>query len=193
MSRTIWTYSRVRVRGRLKGTPCQPSPTIGLLTPSPRRKRPLVKWSRVSAVIALVAGVRAGICATPVPMPIRVVRAATHAATEMASDPYDSADHTHASPSRSASSASGAGSARVAPLGPRWSSSLTAGIEPANRSCVPLPFSLLRVQERADAVTVRFVDDNLRLQLRLEVERRGEAVAKRLPQEHLRRPGDGRR
>jgi hypothetical protein len=50
--------------------------------------------SRVAAVIAVIAGVRAGICSTALPMSIVFVRAATQASTVTASDPYASAAHT---------------------------------------------------------------------------------------------------
>jgi hypothetical protein len=59
--------------------------------------------SNVAAVIAVIAGVRAGICRIALPTSIRVVCAATHANTVGASDPYASAAHTTEKPSRSAS------------------------------------------------------------------------------------------
>ena len=70
--RTISTYSRVRASGRANGTPCQPSDTCGPDTPSPSRKRPPDSTSSVAAVIAVAAGVRAGICmrAEPEPDPL---------------------------------------------------------------------------------------------------------------------------
>jgi hypothetical protein len=46
--------------------------------------------SRVIAVIAVMAGVRAGICMIAVPALIRVVRARTQAAGVTASEPQDS-------------------------------------------------------------------------------------------------------
>ena len=64
------TYSRVRAERRAKRTPCQPSLTCGPETPEPRWKRPPERVSRVAAVIAVIAGVRAGICMTPAPRPI---------------------------------------------------------------------------------------------------------------------------
>ena len=61
---TMSTYSRVRASGLANRTPCQPSETCGPETPSPSRKRPALSRSRVAAVIAVIAGVRAGICMT---------------------------------------------------------------------------------------------------------------------------------
>ena len=85
--RTISTYSRVRASGLAKGTPCHPSLTCGPETPSPRWKRPPESWSSVAAVIAVMAGVRAGICMMPAPSPIVVVLAPNQAITVGASDP----------------------------------------------------------------------------------------------------------
>ena len=42
------------------GTPCQPSTTCGPDVPRPSRTRPPESWSSVAAVIAVMAGVRAG-------------------------------------------------------------------------------------------------------------------------------------
>ena len=81
------TYSRVRPSGAANGTPCQPSLTCGPETPRPRRNRPPERVSIVAAVIAVVAGVRAGICITAAPRSIRSVRAPTHARTVGASEP----------------------------------------------------------------------------------------------------------
>ena len=75
------TYSRVRASGLANRTPCQPSETCGPQTPSPSRNRPPDSASRVAAVIAVIAGVRAGICITALPTSIVVVRAATQAST----------------------------------------------------------------------------------------------------------------
>ena len=102
-ARTISTYSRVRWIGLAKGCPCQPSATCGPLTPSPIRKRPPESASSVIAVIAAIAGVRAGICMIPVPTWTRVVRAAIQAAGTTASDPYASAVQIESKPRRSAS------------------------------------------------------------------------------------------
>ena len=85
--RTISTYSRVRARGAPKRTPCHPSLTCGPETPRPRWKRPPVSVSSVAAVIAVIAGVRAGICMTPAPRPIVDVWAPSHASTVGASEP----------------------------------------------------------------------------------------------------------
>src|SRR6266576_2040871 len=65
-ARTISTYSRVLVIGFPHGCPCQPSTTCGPDVPSPRRKRPPDMRSRVDAVIAVFAGVRAVITAQSV-------------------------------------------------------------------------------------------------------------------------------
>ena len=85
--RTTSTYSRVFASGLPNGWPCQPSTTCGPETPRPSRKRPPESASSVIAVIAVIAGVRAGICMMPVPTWMRVVRAATHAAGDTASEP----------------------------------------------------------------------------------------------------------
>jgi hypothetical protein len=47
----------------------------------------------VAAVIAVIAGLRAGICITPAPSSIRVVRAASHASSDAASEPLASPIH----------------------------------------------------------------------------------------------------
>ena len=67
MSRTIFTYSRVRASGFANGLPYQPSTTCGPDTPSPRMKRPPERWSIVIAAIAAAAGWRADICMIAVP------------------------------------------------------------------------------------------------------------------------------
>ncbi len=59
----------------------------------------------VVAVIAVAAGVRAGICMTAAPTSIRSVCPAIQASMLGASEPYASAAHTTAYPSRSASRA----------------------------------------------------------------------------------------
>ena len=87
MLRTISTYSRVLTSGLPNAWPCQPSTTCGPDTPRPRRNRPPDSPSSVIAVIADMAGVRAGICMMPVPMWIVSVRAAIQAAGETASEP----------------------------------------------------------------------------------------------------------
>ena len=68
-------YSRIRASGLANGCPYQPSTTCGPDTPSPRISRPPDRWSRVSAAIAVAAGVRAEICTIPVPSLIRSVSA----------------------------------------------------------------------------------------------------------------------
>ena len=102
MRRTISTYSRVRASGRANGTPCQPSDTCGPDSPSPSRKRPPERVSSVAAVIAVIAGVRAGICISPEPRSIRSVTALRCPRTETTSCPQASATHTESSPARSA-------------------------------------------------------------------------------------------
>ncbi len=57
----------------------------------------------MATVIAVAAGVRAGICMIAVPIPIRSVRAATQLATVTASAPQASDVQTEWKPSRSAS------------------------------------------------------------------------------------------
>ena len=81
------TYSLVRSSGWAKRTPCHPSLTCGPETPSPRWKRPPESESRVAAVIAVMAGVRAGICMMPAPRPIVLVLAPSQASTVGASEP----------------------------------------------------------------------------------------------------------
>ena len=66
-------YSRVRASGWANRTPCHPSETCGPETPRPSRNRPPVSTSRLAAVIAAMAGVRAGICITAEPTWILVV------------------------------------------------------------------------------------------------------------------------
>ncbi len=83
----IWMYSRVRVSGLPYGTPCQPSTTCGPDGPRPRMKRPPERSSSVIAVIAAIAGVRAGICMIAVPTLMRRVFASTHVAVVTASLP----------------------------------------------------------------------------------------------------------
>ncbi len=77
----------MRPNGEENRTPCQPSETCGPDTPSPSRKRPPLRTSRLAAVIAVSAGVRAGICITADPMSILDVWAASHARTVGPSDP----------------------------------------------------------------------------------------------------------
>ena len=85
--RKIASHSRVRSSGFLNGWPYQPSTTCGPETPMPRHRRPLEIWSRVSAVIAAHAGVRAEICMIAVPSRIREVCAAIAARGVKASEP----------------------------------------------------------------------------------------------------------
>ena len=102
MRRTISTYSRVRASGRANGTPCQPSDTCGPDRPRPSRKRPPESASSVAAVIAVIAGLRAGICMSPAPRSMRSVTALRCPSTETASCPHASATHSESSPARSA-------------------------------------------------------------------------------------------
>jgi hypothetical protein len=78
------------------------------------------------AVMAVVAGVRAGICMTAVPTPIRSVRAATHVSVVTASEPYASALHTESKPRRSASATRGSTSTGPVPQYPMCSPSFIA-------------------------------------------------------------------
>jgi hypothetical protein len=57
----------------------------------------------VAAVIAVIVGVRAGICSTALPSSIVLVWAASQESTVTASEPYASAAHATEKPSRSAS------------------------------------------------------------------------------------------
>ena len=95
-------YSRVRASGEPNRTPCQPSETCGPETPRPSRNRPPVSTSRLAAVIAVIAGVRAGICITAEPTSIVEVCAASQASTVGLSEPYASAAQTTSKPSASA-------------------------------------------------------------------------------------------
>ena len=85
--RTTSTYSRVRCSWRANRTPCQPSDTCGPEGPRPSRKRPPEIWSRVAAVIAAIAGLRAGIWKMAEPRLIVSVCPASHASTVAASEP----------------------------------------------------------------------------------------------------------
>ena len=96
-------YSRVRWIGLPYDTPCQPSTTCGPDGPIPRMKRPPDSASIVIAVIAVMAGVRPGICMIPVPSRIFLVSAPIHDSGVIASEPYASAVHTESKPTRSAS------------------------------------------------------------------------------------------
>ena len=68
-------------------TPCQPSTTCGPDGPMPRMKRPPDSASSVIAVMAVAAGVRAGICMIPVPSRIFLVSAPIQASGVTASEP----------------------------------------------------------------------------------------------------------
>ena len=70
------TVSRIRVKGARNGRPCKPSTTCGPLTPRPRMKRSPEMAAIVSAVMAVMLGVRALICMMPVPRRIWLVFAA---------------------------------------------------------------------------------------------------------------------
>ena len=96
-------YSRVRASGFGYDWPYQPSTTCGPDAPSPRITRPFDRWSRVIALIAVDAGVRAEICTTDVPSLMRDVAAPHHASGVNASEPYASAVHIDSNPSFSAS------------------------------------------------------------------------------------------
>ena len=104
--RTISTYSRVRLTGRVNGTPYQPSDTCGPDTPSPSRNRPPEITSSDAAAIAAAVGGRAGIWNRPEPSAIRSVLPASSPSTDTASWPHASEIHTESRPSSSASTAS---------------------------------------------------------------------------------------
>ena len=83
--------SRVRASGLENGAPYQPSTTCGPLTPMPSTTRPPVRWSRVSACIAIDVGLRPDICTIEVPRRTRLVSRPHHASGVNASDPHASA------------------------------------------------------------------------------------------------------
>jgi hypothetical protein len=89
--RTIATYSRVRWICLANGCPCQPSATTGPDEPIPSSIRPPERVSSVAAVIAVIAGERAGIWNIPAPSLIRSVCPASQASTVAVSEPYASA------------------------------------------------------------------------------------------------------
>ena len=68
-------------------TPCQPSTTCGPERPRPSSMRPPESWSSVIAVMAVLAGVRAGICMMAVPRWMRSVCAPIQARGVTASEP----------------------------------------------------------------------------------------------------------
>src|SRR6266536_2515898 len=106
-------YTRVRASGCANGTPYQPSTTWGPETPRPSMSRPPERWSRVTAAMAVAAGVRALIWITDVPSLIRLVRAPYHANGVSASEPHDSAVQTDSYPRRSAARTVGVASPGV--------------------------------------------------------------------------------
>ncbi len=85
--RMISTYSRVRWSWWANRCPCQPSATCGPDVPIPSSTRPSERWSSVAAVIAVIAGERAGIWKIAEPTLMRSVWAASHASTVATSDP----------------------------------------------------------------------------------------------------------
>ena len=85
--RTMSTYSRVRSSWWAKRWPCQPSATCGPDDPIPSSTRPPERWSSVAAVIAVIAGERAGIWKIAEPSLMRSVWPASHASTVAASEP----------------------------------------------------------------------------------------------------------
>ena len=85
--RTTATYSRVRCIWRANRCPCQPSATCGPDEPMPSRIRPSDSWSSVAAVIAVMAGLRAGIWKIADPRLIFSVPAASQPRMVAASDP----------------------------------------------------------------------------------------------------------
>ena len=80
-------YSRNRVTGLPYGTPCQPSTTCGPEAPRPSMNRPPESSASVMAVMAVMAGERAGICMIAVPTLSFSVCARIQAAGETASEP----------------------------------------------------------------------------------------------------------
>ena len=88
--RTISMYSRMRVSGLSKRSPWRSWTTSCPLVPRPRKKRPSDMRSRLSAVIATLAGERAKTGTMLVPMRIFEVTAASWASEVNASSPQDS-------------------------------------------------------------------------------------------------------
>src|SRR5207244_161691 len=81
------TYSRVFPNGLPYGWPCHPSTTCGPDRPRPSRNRPPLMRSSVAAVMAVIAGVRAGICMIAEPTCTRSVCAASQVSGVMQSVP----------------------------------------------------------------------------------------------------------
>ena len=100
------TTSRVRASGLENGWPYQPSTTCGPLTPMPSTTRPPVRWSRVSACIAIEVGLRPDICTIEVPRRTRLVSRPHHASGVNASDPQASAVKIASKPASSAAATS---------------------------------------------------------------------------------------
>ena len=103
-ARTAVSVSRRRAPGRSQGTPCRPSVSGGLPAPRPREKRPPEARCKPAAASAMLAGVRPHTESTPVPSPIRDVRAASSASRIVASWVHASAIWTRSSSSASARS-----------------------------------------------------------------------------------------
>ncbi len=102
------TTSRVRASGLANGWPYQPSTTWGPLTPMPSTTRPPVRWSRVSACIAIEVGLRPDICTIDVPRRTREVSRPHHASGVKASEPQASAVKMASKPASSAAATSSA-------------------------------------------------------------------------------------
>ena len=100
------TTSRVRASGLANGWPYQPSTTCGPLTPMPSTTRPPVRWSRVSACIAMEVGVRPDICTIEVPSRTRLVSRPHQASGVNASEPHASAVKSASNPASSAAATS---------------------------------------------------------------------------------------
>ena len=83
-------YSRMRVKGLSKRSPCRSWMTRRPLVPRPRKKRPSDIRSRFSAAMARLAGERAKTGTMLVPMRMREVTAASCASDVRASSPQDS-------------------------------------------------------------------------------------------------------